>query len=89
MKTIIKWLSDHYRPLVLALYVLMSFFVFFQRTHTLYCHVSILRTTPLGDLPLDLLLFSLLLLGLIFLATLLYGLLLLPNSLITHLSKLV
>ena len=72
MKKIFELFLEHIRLFVLMLYVLASFLVFHQRADILYRHISILRATPLGDLPLDLLLFFLLLLGLICLATLLY-----------------
>lgn len=45
-------------------YVLLSSALIYRRK-TLYCYIALFRATPLGDLPLDLFLGSLLLLGLI------------------------
>ncbi len=57
--------------LLAVLYSLLAWWAWCSRDNV-YTLVPMLRATPLGNLPLDLLLFTLLLLGLICLATLLY-----------------
>lgn len=66
MKNILSFLFEGKKwSLILALaYFLLSSAIIYRRK-ALYCYIAPLRATPLGDLPLDLFLATLLLLGLV------------------------
>lgn len=72
MRKIYDFLGADKKLGVIILYFLISLVVFQKRETTLYRFVPVLRTTLLGDWPLNLLLGSLILLGLVSLVNLLY-----------------